>query len=121
MKVPLPDVTFSNGLIDYNHVPKELGIHALDLSGKRVLDIAANDGFWTFWAESRGAEDLLAIDIDGFQESDWGWDGSQDAFYTERGTRSEERRVGTEGVSTGRYRCSPYHYKNTYTLYTIKN
>src|SRR3546814_12384693 len=25
--------------------------------------------------------------------------------------RSEERRVGTEGVSTGRSRGSPYHYK----------
>src|SRR3546814_4522278 len=63
-----------------------VGIHELDLSGKRVLDIAANDGFWTFWAESRGAEDLLAIDIDGFKEYDWGWDGSPDDFNTEGGT-----------------------------------
>src|SRR3546814_13626686 len=116
MKVPLPDGTFSNGLIDYNHVPKELGIHDLDLSGKRVLDIAANDGFWTFWAESRGAEDLLAIDIDGFKEYDWGWDGSPDDFNTEGGTsnwtdagdgfRTDERRVGKEGVSTFRSRGS---------------
>src|SRR3546814_16211129 len=96
MKVPLPDGTFSNGLIDYNHVPKELGIHDLDLSGKRVLDIAANDGFWTLWAESRGAEDLLAIDMHGIKEYDWGWDGS----------RSEERRVGKEGVSKCRSRWS---------------
>src|SRR3546814_13014397 len=30
------------------------------------------------------------------------------------GERSEERRVGKEGVSTGRSRWSPYHYKSKY-------
>src|SRR3546814_16456206 len=123
MKVPFPDGTLRNGRIDYNHVPKEWGIHDLDLSGKRVLDIAANDGIWTFWAESRGAEDLLAIAIDGFKEYDWSWDGSPDNFNTEGGSskwtdtgagfyelsrilgsRLEERHDGHECYSTFRLR-----------------
>jgi tRNA (mo5U34)-methyltransferase len=33
-----------------------------DLSGKRVLDVGAWDGFWTFEALKRGAEQVIAID-----------------------------------------------------------
>src|SRR3546814_13536842 len=33
--------------------------------------------------------------------------------------RSEERRVGTEGVSTCRSRWSPYHYNNNTMMNTI--
>ncbi len=33
-----------------------------DLSGKRVLDIGAWDGFWTFEALKRGAKEVVAID-----------------------------------------------------------
>ena len=33
-----------------------------DLSGKKVLDIGANDGFYSFLCESRGAERILAVD-----------------------------------------------------------
>ncbi len=33
-----------------------------DLSGKRVLDIGAWDGYWTFEALKRGAEEVVAID-----------------------------------------------------------
>ncbi|NJO37520.1 MAG: DUF1698 domain-containing protein [Rhizobiales bacterium] len=33
-----------------------------DLSGKRVLDIGAWDGFWTFEAMKRGAREVVAID-----------------------------------------------------------
>jgi tRNA (mo5U34)-methyltransferase len=74
MKVPLGDGTFTNGRIDYNHHPAVLGIDAIDLTGMRVLDVAANDGFWTFWSEGRGA-DVVAIDVDGFDGYDWGHDG----------------------------------------------
>ena len=34
----------------------------LDLTGKSVLDIGANDGFYSFLCEQRGAEKVLAID-----------------------------------------------------------
>jgi tRNA (mo5U34)-methyltransferase len=33
-----------------------------DLSGKRVLDIGAWDGYWTFEALKRGAKEVIAID-----------------------------------------------------------
>src|SRR3546814_14629380 len=33
------------------------------------------------------------------------------ALVDQKGARQEERRVGKEGVSTGRSRWSPYHYK----------
>lgn len=74
MKVPLGDGTHTNGRIDYTRHPDLLGIDAVDLSGLRVLDIAANDGFWSFWAEQHGAE-VLAIDVDGFYGYDWGFVG----------------------------------------------
>src|SRR3546814_8957989 len=93
MKVPLPDGTFSNGLIDYNHVPKELGIHDLDLSGKRVLDIAANDGFWTFWAESRAAEICLPSDTNASRSKTWGGVGCRTNSNTRAG-RGNGREAG---------------------------
>ena len=34
----------------------------MDLRGKRCLDIGCNDGYFSFWAEQRGAQ-VLAIDI----------------------------------------------------------
>ncbi len=34
----------------------------IDLHGKRVLDIGCNDGYFSFWAEQRGAQ-VMAIDI----------------------------------------------------------
>ncbi len=75
MRIPLPDGSFTDGKIDYTGVPKQLGIHKLDLTGQRILDIAANDGFWTFWAEQQGATDLLAIDVDSMANYDWGREG----------------------------------------------
>lgn len=83
MKVPLGDGTFTNGRIDYTGHPWALGIDAIDLDGMRILDIAANDGFWTFWAEGRGATDLLAIDIDSFDEYDWGFDGPPESVVAQ--------------------------------------
>ena len=73
MKVPLGDGTFTNGRIDYTAHPAMLGLDEIDLAGLRVLDIAANDGYWSFWAEQRRG--VLAIDVDGFDGYDWGHDG----------------------------------------------
>ena len=41
--------------------PEKFGIPA-DLTGKRVLDVGAWDGFWTFEALKRGASEVVAID-----------------------------------------------------------
>jgi len=41
--------------------PESYGVPA-DLSGKRVLDVGAWDGFWSFEALKRGAREVVAID-----------------------------------------------------------
>ena len=41
-----------------------------DLSGQRVLDVGAQDGFWSFELERRGAT-VTALDVDHPEELDW--------------------------------------------------
>jgi tRNA (mo5U34)-methyltransferase len=72
MIIDLPDGTSTTGQIDYRQYPKLLNIDTIDLTGDRVLDIAANDGFWSFWAEKRGAS-VMAIDVDTAEGCDWGY------------------------------------------------
>lgn len=86
MKVPLGDGAFTNGTIDYTRHPPMLGIDRIDLAGHRVLDVAANDGYWSFWAEQHGA-DVLAIDVDSFERYDWGHDGPPE-FVRQRMARN---------------------------------
>lgn len=95
MRVPLPDGSHTDGKIDYTKVPDQLGISDLDLSGQRVLDIAANDGFWTFWAEKQGAADLLAIDVDSFDGYDWSYDGPPKEF------RPDLKNTASQGAEAG--------------------
>ena len=40
------------------------------LDGLRVLDLATFDGFWAFELEKRGAAEVVALDIDSFNEVD---------------------------------------------------
>ncbi len=49
------------GLQDTQTVLEQIGMPA-DLTGKRVLDIGARDGFFTFEAERRGAREVVALD-----------------------------------------------------------
>jgi tRNA (mo5U34)-methyltransferase len=42
-----------------------------DLSGKRVLDVGTYDGFYAFEMERRGAVEVVAVDLDDHEESDW--------------------------------------------------
>jgi tRNA (mo5U34)-methyltransferase len=35
-----------------------------DLTGKRCLDVGTHDGFWAFTMERRGADEVVALDID---------------------------------------------------------
>ena len=42
-----------------------------DLSGMRCLDAATSSGFWAFEMERRGAESVVAIDIDTYDAKDW--------------------------------------------------
>ena len=49
------------GLQDTQTLLSQIGMPA-DLSGMRVLDIGARDGFFTFEAERRGAREVVALD-----------------------------------------------------------
>jgi tRNA (mo5U34)-methyltransferase len=49
------------GLQDTQTLLTQIGMPE-DLSGKRVLDIGARDGFFTFEAERRGAREVVALD-----------------------------------------------------------
>lgn len=72
----LPDGRTTPGAADHRNHP---GFLTLDQPGlfkeKRVLDIGANDGFWSFWSEQAGAADVLAIDVEKYTDYDWGFDG----------------------------------------------
>ncbi len=58
-KIELPDGLFTPGWS-----PVDAGKYNIpdDLTGKRVLDVGAWDGFWTFEALKRGAAEVVAID-----------------------------------------------------------
>jgi tRNA (mo5U34)-methyltransferase len=54
--------------------PRKLGLIAMpeDLSGKSVLDIGAWDGFFSFEAERRGAQRVVALDSYCWSGEGWG-------------------------------------------------
>jgi tRNA (mo5U34)-methyltransferase len=50
-------------LLQHYHLPE-------NLEGMRILDVAAYDGFWAFEFEKRGAAEVVAMDIDTWNEVD---------------------------------------------------
>jgi glycosyltransferase involved in cell wall biosynthesis/SAM-dependent methyltransferase len=58
-KIELP-----GGIVTPGDNPRNVEIYGVpeDLAGKRVLDVGAWDGFWTFEALKRGAREVVAID-----------------------------------------------------------
>ena len=73
MTTELPDGTVIKGRVDHRPHIKRLNLDELDIKGANMLDIAANDGFWSFWARGKGAN-VTAIDVDKFEDYDWGWE-----------------------------------------------
>lgn len=57
-------IELPGGIVTNGWAPIGVGNYSLpaDLTGKRVLDVGAWDGFWTFEALKRGAEYVVAID-----------------------------------------------------------
>ena len=51
---------------------EEYGLTKIDFKGKRVLDIGSLDGFYTFYAEQRGAREVVSIDINDINERQFG-------------------------------------------------
>jgi len=60
----------TRGMFDHRPVLQHYPIPA-DLTGKRCLDVATMDGFWAFEMERRGAESVVAIDLEDPEQLDW--------------------------------------------------
>ena len=78
MKITYPDGTVHNGKKDFLNWTDYLGITNYDFTGKRVLDIATDEGWWAFWVEMNGADYVEASDVENGEDYDWGaekdWD-----------------------------------------------
>ena len=74
-----PDGTVFKGSVDHRDEPEFLELHVKD---KRVLDIAANDGFFSFWSEQNEAKEVVAIDVDTYDKYDWGFLGPPEECKT---------------------------------------
>jgi tRNA (mo5U34)-methyltransferase len=78
------------GWFDLRALAGELPIP--DLTGKRALDIGTFEGFWAYQLESRGAAEVLAIDI--LDPAAWDWPvGSEDSVVQ----ALEDRKQGGGG------------------------
>jgi len=56
----------------FDHAPQLHHYHLPDsLAGQRVIDVATKDGYFAFEFERRGAEEVMALDIDTYAELDW--------------------------------------------------
>lgn len=72
MHIEYPDGTVYPGKKDFRHWTNFLGIDELDFTGKRVLDVATNEGWWALWAEMQGANYVEASDVERGEDYDWG-------------------------------------------------
>ncbi len=71
--IEYPDGTVHRGKLDHRPNIDLFGLSEENVGGKRVLDVATNDGVFAFWAEQFGkAADVVAIDVDGYDGYDWG-------------------------------------------------
>jgi tRNA (mo5U34)-methyltransferase len=90
--IPLGDGIVTPGLDDSSLRLPKIALPA-DLTGKTVLDVGAWDGFFSFEAERRGAERVLATDS--FCWGGGGW-GTKDGFELARralGSKVEDREI----------------------------
>lgn len=78
MHIEYPDGTVHKGKKDLRIWTDLIGITEVDFTGKRVLDIATDEGWWAFWTEMRGADYVEASDVERGEDYDWGnkkdWD-----------------------------------------------
>jgi tRNA (mo5U34)-methyltransferase len=70
-----------------------------DLRGKTVLDIGAWDGFFSFEAERRGAERVLAVDSFAWNGSSWSTKAGFEVAREALGSRVEDRELDVLDLS----------------------
>lgn len=68
--IRLPDGSVTPGRFDTLDELRRVPLPA-SLEGRRCLDVGTADGFWAFEMERRGAESVVALDIDDALEYDW--------------------------------------------------
>ena len=90
----LPGGITTPGAVDSRRLLGRIDLPA-SLAGKRVLDIGAWDGFWSFEATRRGAASVLATDS--YSWGDGGW-GTQDGFLLAREALGLTQTVRSEHV-----------------------
>ena len=73
-----------------------------DLSGKTVLDVGAWDGFFSFEAERRGAERVLAVDSFSWEGGGWGSKAGFELAHQTLGSGVESKSVDVLELSPER-------------------
>ena len=72
LAITYPDGRTFNGKRSFIKWPGKFGLDQIDFTGKHVLDIATDEGYWAFWSEWQGAQRVLAIDVEKGDRYDWG-------------------------------------------------
>jgi tRNA (mo5U34)-methyltransferase len=102
--ITTPGAVDSARLLDRIDLPASLG-------DKRVLDIGAWDGFWSFEAARRGAASVLATDSYSWGEGGW---GTQDGFLLAREALGLTQTVRSQHVDV--MDLAPVRVGGTYDL-----
>lgn len=68
--IDLGDGLVSNGYWDHRSIVDCYGLPR-SLKGKTALDVGTADGFWAFELERRGADRVVAIDVETHADFDW--------------------------------------------------
>ena len=66
----LPGGVVTDGFYDLRPVAEQVPVPA-DLAGKRCLDAASCEGFWSFLLAARGAGQVVSVDLPDTAEQDW--------------------------------------------------
>lgn len=66
----LPGGYVTPGYFDLRNIVRRVPIPR-SLAGKRCLDLAASDGFWSFEMARRGAAEVVSVDLDNASRQDW--------------------------------------------------
>jgi tRNA (mo5U34)-methyltransferase len=108
----LGDGIVTDAMFDHRPVVDRYPLPA-DLTGMRCLDVGTMDGFWAFEMERRGADSVVAIDLDDPDALDWpyslrGHDKTLDETKAER-FELAKRALGSdvERINLSAYDLSP--------------
>lgn len=86
--IELPDGRVTPGYFDTRVAPRYVPWPA-ELRGGRCLDVGTFDGFWAFEMERRGADEVVALDLDDPAQLDWPYDSRRSGPEAVRSWGSE--------------------------------